>query len=40
MWFTKHMDVWWQSLLNTTRMKARQDWDSLKFIMRTHLLGT
>jgi hypothetical protein len=38
--FTKHMDVWWRSLPEMMKQQARQDWDTLKFIMRTQLLGT
>ncbi|KAF9503615.1 hypothetical protein BS47DRAFT_1402250 [Hydnum rufescens UP504] len=38
--FTKHADVWWWSLPNATKIHASQDWDSLKLIMRTRLLGT
>ncbi|KAF9516605.1 hypothetical protein BS47DRAFT_1390654 [Hydnum rufescens UP504] len=38
--FTKHADVWWRSLPNATKIQASQDWDSLKLIMRTRLLGT
>jgi hypothetical protein len=40
MQFTKHTDPWWQSLPNTTKTQAHKDWNSLKFIIRTQLLGT
>ncbi|KAF9515289.1 hypothetical protein BS47DRAFT_1391815 [Hydnum rufescens UP504] len=33
--FTKHADVWWQSLPNMTKAQASQNWDSLKHIMQT-----
>jgi hypothetical protein len=37
--FTKHADVWWRSLPSSMKAEASQNWDALKFIMRTRLLG-
>ncbi|KAF9506941.1 hypothetical protein BS47DRAFT_1399057 [Hydnum rufescens UP504] len=37
--FTKHADVWWRSLPSATKSQASQNWDSLKHVMQTQLLG-